>query len=148
MEKILSLAIYIFMDNTNYYNQYLKYKNKYLQLKKNQKGGSSVGPFEVGETYYLKGEGEILKSNKKIQSLSTLAEYNIDSFGFSQKEPNYFFQITTISFSSTPTTSTPSPLPPMANACSSASLRSMAMPTTRATVALRTSPSRSTKTTP
>ena len=81
------------MDNTNYYNQYLKYKNKYLQLKKNQKGGSSVGPFEVGETYYLKGEGEILKSNKKIQSLSTLAEYNIDSFGFSQKEPNYFFQI-------------------------------------------------------
>lgn len=82
--------------DTNYYNQYLKYKNKYLQLKKNQKGGSSVGPFQVGETYYLKNvknEGEIINSDKKIANIQKVAEYNIDSFGFSQKEPNYFFQI-------------------------------------------------------
>ena len=91
-------------SNNLYKLKYLKYKNKYFNIKKYknnlngyiQKGGLLIGEKEFTPyiTYILSGPGEIqpdIVVNDRIEILSSL---NIDGEGFSPVHPNYWFEIT------------------------------------------------------
>ena len=78
-----------------YYYKYLKYKQKYLNIKNlKQIGGDKVSlndiEYELNKEYFYKGTGN---SNTTYESLDTLVPLKIDKNGNSTIHPLYTFNI-------------------------------------------------------
>lgn len=85
-----------------YKQKYLKYKNKYLELKKYnkiQKGGGLIiaeKKFNFNIFYRFKGTGQLRYGTHIDGDLENLSSFYIDGVGFSDKDEykQYYFEIT------------------------------------------------------